>query len=77
MRIGKAIVASTLAVSLVSSPALAGAEKLAISAAAQDGVYEEGSAGFSSTLIAILAAAAVAGGIAVAVSGDDDDPASP
>ncbi len=75
MQIGKAIVTSALAASVVSAPAFAGAEKLAISsAAAQSG--EEGS-GLSGTLIGVLAAAAIVGGIVVAASGDDDDPESP
>ena len=79
MRIGKAITASVLAVSLVSSPALAGAEKLAISAAAaQDGEYDDGEgAGISGTVIAVLAAAAIAGGVAVAAGGSSDSPTSP
>jgi hypothetical protein len=76
MRIGKAFVTSALALSLVASPALAGAEKLAVSAAAaaqddDDGFGSEG------VIIGIGALAAIGVGIAIALDDDDDDPVSP
>jgi|TARA_R110002049_G_scaffold87815_6_gene222341 hypothetical protein len=79
MRFGKIGMAAAAAASLVSAPVLAQAAQ-PVSSLARTSATVEGEnnvEGGSGIIIAILAAAAVIGGIVIAADGSEDTPTSP
>ncbi|WP_373491283.1 hypothetical protein [Parasphingorhabdus sp.] len=79
MRFGKIGMAAAAAASLVSAPVLAQATQPVTSAARTSATVEGESnvEGGTGIILAILAAAAIIGGIIIAADGSEDTPTSP
>lgn len=80
MRIGKTLLAAAIASTLVTTPVLANAQKLSVSAAQRNAapVGQEESIGGGKVIIALLSLVAIIGGIVILLDGNDEDlPTSP